>query len=169
MKRNLFVSSERTARNCFSVFAVTAALTLLIGIGFSSTALADPGQISHFSFSGDDLLNVCSGQIVFVSAMDEEVAHENTSADGTVHLDLNGNVELKIDDPTFGEGTGHENTHSVLSTPSTGSTTETDTVSVRLQFPGPDNNEDLTIQEATTLNPDGTFFKTFIGFTFSCQ
>lgn len=169
MKNNLFVSSGRTARNCFSVFAVTAALTLLIGIGFTSTALAGPGQTSHFSFSGDDLLNVCSGQMDFVSATDEEVAHENTSADGTVHLVLQGNVELKVDDPTFGEGTGHENTHSVLSTPSTGSTTETDTVSVRLQFPGPDNNEDLTLQKSTTLNPDGSFFQTFIGFTFACQ
>lgn len=168
MKRNLFVGSERTARNCCSVFAVTAALTLLIGIGFTSAALADPGQVSKFSFSAD-LVNACSGQTDSISATDHEVAGENTSADGTVHLDLQGNVELKVDDPTFGEGTGHENLHVVFSTPSTGSTTETDNISVRLQFPGPDNNEDLTIQRFTTLNPDGTFSVSFGAIAFSCQ
>jgi len=30
--------------------------------------------------------------------------YEKISADGTVHLDLQGNVELTVDDPTFGGG-----------------------------------------------------------------
>ena len=103
--------------------------------------MAGPGQTSSFSFSADDLFNPCSGHTDSYSATDHEVARENTSADGRSHLDLQGNVELKVDDPTFGEGNGHESTYSVLSAPPTQSTTETYTVSVPTQFPGPDNNE----------------------------
>jgi hypothetical protein len=169
MQRNLFVGCERTARNCCSVFAVPAALTLLIAIGFTSTALADPGQVSSFSVSGDNLFNLCSGQTDSYSLTDHEVAHESTSADGTVHLDLQSHDEFKVDDPTYGEGTGHGYLHVVMSTPSTQSTTETDNLTQRLQFPGPDNNEKLIVQMTTTLNPDGSYSRTVSGLTFSCQ